>query len=82
VKPEEAFARVTSGRSWDEFCDRLKELGQIIRRPETPASELDRAEGLRYLARLTRLGLDLCFEHADADFPVSERMEWYDEGGR
>jgi hypothetical protein len=70
VTSAEAFDRAMSGESWDAFCDRLKELGRIIRRPETPMSELDRAEGLRYLARLTRLGLDLCFEHADADFPV------------
>jgi len=70
VKSDDAFAKAMSGRSWDEFCDRLKELGQIVRRPETPTSELDRAEGLRYLARLTRLGLELCFEHADPDFPA------------
>jgi hypothetical protein len=70
VKSDEAFDRAMSGRSWDEFCARLKELGHILRRPETPQSELDRAEGLRYLARLTRLGLDLCFEHADPSFPA------------
>ena len=69
-KADEAYDRAVTGQSWGEFCDRLKELGQIIRRPETPTSELDRAEGLRYLARLTRLGLELCFEHADPDFPV------------
>ena len=70
MNADDAFTRALSGRSWDEFCDRLKELGQVIRRPETPTGEIDRAEGLRYLARLTRLGLELCFEHADADFPV------------
>ena len=59
-----------NAQAWDSFCDRLKELGQVLRRPETPTGTLDRAEGLRYLARLTRLGLDLCFEYADADFPV------------
>jgi len=70
VKSDDAFTKAMSGQSWDEFCDRLKQLGQIVRRSEAPTSELDRAEGLRYLARLTRLGLDLCFEHADSDFPV------------
>jgi Protein of unknown function (DUF1214) len=63
-------ARVATAADWEQFCERLKEAGQILLRPETPASELDRAEGLRYLARLTRLGLDLCFEHSDVDFPV------------
>jgi hypothetical protein len=70
VKAEEALAKVASGEAWDEFCEQLKQAGKIILRPETPTSDLDRAEGLRYLARLTRVGLDLCFEHADEDFPV------------
>lgn len=70
MKSDEAYARASCGQSWDEFCERLKQVGQIILRPETPSSDIDRAEGLRYLARLTRLGLELCFEHADADFPV------------
>lgn len=70
MKPQINALRDESGRSWEAFCDQLKMLGGIILRPETPANELDRAEGLRYLARLTRLGLDLCFEHADVDFPA------------
>ncbi len=70
MKSDQAYARVSSGQAWEEFCERLKHLGQVILRPETPSSEIDRAEGLRYLARLTRLGLELCFEHTDADFPV------------
>jgi hypothetical protein len=67
---ENALTRVSNGQAWEQFCDRLKEAGQIILRPETPRSEIDRAEGLRYLSRLTRLGLELCFEHSDPDFPV------------
>lgn len=70
MKSDEAFARVSSGQAWDEFCERLKQVGQVILRPESPSTEIDKAEGLRYLARLTRLGLELCFEHADADFPM------------
>jgi Protein of unknown function (DUF1214) len=62
--------RVANAAAWEHFCDQLKAAGQILLRPETPVAELDRAEGLRYLARLTRLGLELCFEHADPDFPV------------
>jgi hypothetical protein len=62
--------RVANAAAWGQFCDQLKEAGQILSRPETPVTDLDRAEGLRYLARLTRLGLELCFEHTDPDFPV------------
>jgi hypothetical protein len=62
--------RIASGAAWDQFCDRLKEVGKTILRPETPASELDRAEGWRYLSRLTRMALEVCFENADPDFPT------------
>jgi len=61
--------RVLSGKSWEEFCDALKEAGKIILRPEAPATELDRAEGWRYLTRLTRLALESKLEFSDPDFP-------------
>ncbi|MCZ6830166.1 MAG: DUF1214 domain-containing protein [Gammaproteobacteria bacterium] len=38
--------------SWNEFCDNLKNVGQQILR-NAPDSELDTAEGFRYLARIT-----------------------------
>lgn len=61
---------VASGQVWEAFCDRLKEAGKVILRPETPSSELDRAEGWRYLSRLTRTALESCFENSDPDFPA------------
>jgi hypothetical protein len=64
-----ARGRVESGQTWDDFCDSLKAAGKLILRPETPASELDRAEGWRYLSRLTRMALEVCFENSDPDFP-------------
>jgi hypothetical protein len=60
---------VTSGRAWEEFCDSLKRAGAQVLRAEAPASELDRAEGFRYLTRLLRLGLEMHLEFADPDFP-------------
>jgi hypothetical protein len=69
VSSSTARSRVTSGEAWEEFCDRLKEAGKIILRPETPTSEIDRAEGWRYLSRLTRMALEVCFENSDPDFP-------------
>lgn len=62
-------SRVLSGKSWEDFCDTLKEAGKQILRPEAPATVLDRAEGWRYLSRLVRLGLENKLEFADTDFP-------------
>ena len=62
--------RADAADEWRQFCEKLKSAGEILLRPEAPSGDLDRAEGLRYLARITRLSLQLCFEHADPDFPV------------
>jgi len=62
--------RVATGEAWEEFCERLKDAGKLILRPGTPMNELDRAEGLRYLSRLTRMALEVCFENSDPDFPT------------
>ena len=64
-----AHDRVLNGRTWEEFCDKLKETGKVVLDPKTPATALDRAEGWRYLTRLTRIALDMMLENADPDFP-------------
>ncbi|MBW2495919.1 MAG: hypothetical protein JRF61_01485 [Deltaproteobacteria bacterium] len=50
---EEAVERLVDGRVWDDFCDRLKAIGHEVL-DAAPTDPLDRAEGLRYVARLTR----------------------------
>ena len=45
--PSDSLQRVMRGDSWNEFCDALRDAGQVILRPEAPATELDRAEGWR-----------------------------------
>ena len=35
--------RAANAAAWEQFCDRLKEAGQILLRPETPVTDLDRA---------------------------------------
>ena len=56
---------------WASFCQRLQQAGDMImHRPTAPKTPLDRAEGLRYLTRLLRLGLEINLEHADPDFPA------------
>jgi hypothetical protein len=53
MKDEEAIGRIIDGRAWDEFCDRLKAAGHEVLEG-APSDPLDRAEGLRYVARLAR----------------------------
>ena len=62
--PNEATARVMSGQVWADFCDRLKEAGEWIL-DAAPDDPFDRAEGLRYLSRLTQHFLRSTIEEAD-----------------
>ncbi|MHA7835904.1 MAG: DUF1214 domain-containing protein [bacterium] len=68
-----AHERLMTGRSWEAFCDALKGAGQTILAEGAPDSPLDRAEGYRYLTRLTRAALEAFVEHADPLAPVLHR---------
>jgi hypothetical protein len=72
--PEEALARVMDGSSWSDFCDLLKAAGAVLDRDGSPRDPLSRAEGLRYLSRLTRAGLEAFVEYADPHRPELRRM--------
>ena len=54
---------------WSTFCAALARAGAQILRPDAPADPLTRAEGYRYLARLTRGALESCVEFADPEAP-------------
>lgn len=62
--------QILSGQLWESYCDTLKRAGQQLLRPETPHTAFDQAEGMRYLSRLIRAGLEMMVEGADADFPT------------
>jgi hypothetical protein len=66
--------RVVSGKSWEAFCDQLKLAGTVLKSPGAPQDAFQQAEGLRYLTRLTRAGLEAFVEYADPAFPVFRRM--------
>lgn len=73
-KQDDALARMMDGRSWEAFCDALKTAGkQVILADTSPDNPLDRAEGWRYLARLTRAGLDSFLEASDTQAPEFKR---------
>ncbi len=65
----EASQRVVDGRAWREFCRALEAAGDAILRPGTPETPFHRAEGLRYLTRLLRAGLESQVESADPRYP-------------
>jgi len=70
--PEEAAAarRVVHGEAWNEFCDTLKAAGAALVAPGAPTDAFNQAEGYRYLARLTRAGLENFLECADVEAPA------------
>ncbi|MEP1470126.1 MAG: DUF1214 domain-containing protein [Halieaceae bacterium] len=62
--------------SWIDFCDELKDAGELIFRDTTPAHDIDRAKGLRLLARNVALALQFKLENNDPDFP--ELLHYFD----
>ena len=62
--------RVVSGKAWEAFCDNLKSAGASLMYPGAPTDSFNQAEGLRYLTRLTRGGLEAFVEYGDPAFPV------------
>ncbi len=68
-----ARQRIMDGSSWADFCDKLKAAGEIVLRDASPADPFDRAEGVRYLSRLTRVALESYIEFADPLAPVLRR---------
>jgi len=67
--PAAATSDIRLADSWNEFCRTLASAGNVLLRPEAPGTELDQAEGLRYLSRLTRTALNMLVDSSDADFP-------------
>ena len=57
------------GDAWSTFCAALARAGAQVLRPDAPSDPLTRAEGWRYLARLTRGALESCVEFADPESP-------------
>lgn len=66
--------RIVSGKAWDDFCDQLKLAGTNLKYAGAPQDAFSQAEGIRYLTRLTRAGLEAFVEYADPAFPVLKRM--------
>lgn len=74
AKPSDLQRRAQE--TWESFCEDLKRAGSQLIRADLPLGELDAAEGLRYLSRMLRTGLERHVEGADpADsflYPLSD----------
>jgi len=68
-EPDESTRRVLDGTAWRDFCRALEAAGDVILDPRAPADPRNRAEGFRYLSRLTRAALETFIE--DADPPIT-----------
>jgi len=65
---------MVSGKSWSDFCDELKAAGNVLLSQGAPRDPFQQAEGIRYLSRLTRAGLEAYVEYPDPSFPQLRRM--------
>lgn len=65
----DAEDRLRDGTAWREFCRALERAGDAILQQGTPDDPFHRAEGVRYLTRLLRAGLDSHVESADPRYP-------------
>ncbi len=64
-----AEGRISDGTAWRDFCRALERAGDAILREETPSDPFHRAQGLRYLTRLLRAGLESHVESSDPCYP-------------
>lgn len=67
--PKQAERRIISGEAWRDFCRALESAGEVVVSDASPPNAFDRAEGLRYLSRLTRAALETFVENADPQAP-------------
>ena len=64
-----AEQRILDGSAWRDFCRALEKAGEQLLRPDVPGTAFDRGEGIRYLTRLLRAGLDSQMEFGDPAYP-------------
>jgi hypothetical protein len=55
----------TLKEAWTRFCHDLESVVDIVFRDTSPPGELDRATGVRYIARYVTRALEMALEHSD-----------------
>ncbi|WP_372809743.1 hypothetical protein [Litorivivens sp.] len=56
--------------SWQEFCRRLEQAGEQVFKDHNPATDLHRADAMRFLMQNVGQAFDLGFETRDPAFPT------------
>jgi hypothetical protein len=56
--------------AWDRLCDRLRAAGDLVFKDVNPATELQRADGFRYLTQNLSQAFDLALETKDTRYPA------------
>ncbi len=74
MSDDEARRRIMDGSAWDDFCDRLKAAGALVRQEGAPDDVYTRALGYRYLTRMLRSGLESAVDYADPQYPAFFRL--------
>ena len=74
-KNEEQEERLVSGQAWQDFCNRLRGVGERILEDDFPRDPVTRAEGFRHLTRLTTYALQWYVDFHDAEFPTFHRYD-------
>lgn len=62
--------------SWHQFCDQMKDAGDLVFRDTAPNNPVSRATGMRQLARNISLALQFELENHDPEFP--ELLHYFD----
>ena len=70
-----------AAQAWSDFCRTLDAAGQEVLRTGETAMPVSQAEGLRYLTRLLRSGVEKFIEYSDPDAPFlgnvyNEKLKW------
>ncbi len=71
---DDVAKQLESGETWGEFCDLLKQAGEVLHREDIGANTFELAEGHRYLGRLLRAGLMAFGERNPPEFPMFRSM--------
>jgi hypothetical protein len=61
--------QLLAGESWEEFCERLKQLGKVVLSDGVPKTEIERTEGYRYLLSALAESIDVSLHRSDVTEP-------------